>query len=334
MPANVGEMFYYGPVPWHGQGRELVQPANMEEAIEAGGLGWEVEAVGLSTDEEPPSPVRTRFAMVRKDRPRGHPGRVLGVAHKEFNPLQNREGIRIFDSVFGKGKRVYHTGGYLGFGEVIWLLAELPKNIFVTPADRVNTYALFTNSHNGTIAVDFRLTTVRVVCRNTLCLALKGSNTKDVFKQSHQGDYRELEAKVSAFFAETLKAVEEVESRFKAMLDRKFDDDLVKGYIESLFPMPAKPANTDTSSMVAKFYMARVRRVNKARLTTAALLNAGMGTEMPGVKGSLWGALNAVLEYADHYDRNGGSTISSGLFGSAALLKRKAFDLALTYLSL
>ncbi len=334
MPANVGEMFYFGPVPWHGQGRKLDQPANMEEAIKAGGLDWEVEGAPLMTNEEPPSPVRTRFAIVRKDRPRGHPGRVLGVAHREFNPLQNREGIRIFDSIFGRGKGVYHTGGYLGFGEVIWLLAELPKSIFVTPKDRVNTYALFTNSHNGTIAVDFRLTTVRVVCQNTLCLALNKSNKKDVFKQAHQGDYRELEAKVAAFFAETLRAVEEVETRFKAMLDRKFDDDLIKAYIESLFPMPAKPAKYDTSPMVAKFYTARVRRVNKARLTTAALMNAGMGTEMPGVRGSLWGALNAVLEYADHYERNGGSNIASGLFGSGALLKRKAFDLALRYLSL
>ena len=334
MPANVGEMFYYGPVPWHGQGRELDQPVNMEEAIIAGGLDWEVGGARLMTDEEPPSPVRTRFAIVRKDRPKGHPGRVLGVAHREFNPLQNREGIRIFDSIFGRGKKVYHTGGYLGFGEVIWLLAALPKNIFVTPGDRVNTYALFTNSHNGTIAVDFRLTTVRVVCQNTLCLALNKSNKKDVFKQAHQGDYRELEEKVASFFAETLRAVEEVEVRFKAMMDRKFDDDLIKAYIESLFPMPAKPARFDTSPMVAKFYTARVKKVKEARVTTAALVNVGKGTEIRGVKGSLWGALNAVLEYVDHFERNGGSRISSGLFGSGALLKRKAFDLALKYLSL
>jgi hypothetical protein len=69
-------MFYFGPVPWHGQGRKLDQPANMEEAIKAGGLDWEVEEAPLMTDEKPPSPVRTRFAIVRKDRPRGHPGRV------------------------------------------------------------------------------------------------------------------------------------------------------------------------------------------------------------------------------------------------------------------
>jgi hypothetical protein len=86
--------------------------------------------------------------------------------------------------------------------------------------------------------------------------------------------------------------------------------------------------------MVAKLYTARVKKVKGARITTAALIDSGMGTEIPGVKGSLCGALNAVLEYADHYERNGGSSISSGLFGSGALLKRKAFDLALRYLSL
>ena len=126
MPANVGEMFYFGDIPWHREGAELDQPADREEAIEFGGLDWEVETVGLRTDEEPSSRVETRFAIVRKDRPKGHSERVVGVVHKDFKPLQNREGIRIFDSIFGRGKRVYHTGGYLGSGEVVWLLAELP----------------------------------------------------------------------------------------------------------------------------------------------------------------------------------------------------------------
>jgi len=65
-------MFYYGEVPWHGEGKELDQPANMEEAIKYGGLDWEVEMVGLRTDEEQPSRVDTRVAIVRKDRPKGH----------------------------------------------------------------------------------------------------------------------------------------------------------------------------------------------------------------------------------------------------------------------
>jgi hypothetical protein len=85
---------------------------------------------------------------------------------------------------------------------------------------------------------------------------------------------------------------------------------------------------------VARFYTARLKKVEEARLTTAALIDAGMGTEIPGVKGSLWGALNAILEYADHYEGNGGSALASSLFGSGAILKRKAFDLALKFISL
>lgn len=95
MPANVGEMFYYGEIPWHREGTELDLPANSEEAIEFGGLDWEVETVGLRTDEEPSSRVETRFAIVRKDRPKGHSERVVGVAHKDFKPLQNREGEKV-----------------------------------------------------------------------------------------------------------------------------------------------------------------------------------------------------------------------------------------------
>lgn len=93
--------------------------------------------VPLTTNEDPPSRVDTRVAIVRQDRPKGHPKRVIGVTHKWFKPLRNRERIKTFDSIFGKGKRVYHAGGYLGADEVIWVLAELPKNIQVINGDNV-----------------------------------------------------------------------------------------------------------------------------------------------------------------------------------------------------
>jgi len=333
MSANVGEMFYYGEVPWHGEGEELNQPANMEEAIKYGGLDWEAEMVGLRTDEEPTSEVATRVAIVRKDRPKGHPERVLGVAHKYFKPLQNREGIRIFDSIFGKGKRVYHTGGYLGSGEVVWVLAELPTNIRVMRGDKVKPYALFSNSHNGSIAIDFRLTTVRVVCQNTLSLALEDNNKKTFIKHAHQGDYADLQSEVEGFFANTLKAVDNLETQFKQMLDRKFDDDLTKDYIEKVFPIPLRPKKAEFDKRVDNSYRSRVKKAKNARMKIAHLRLYGMGANLPGVQDSLWGTFNAVLEYIDHYERDEGANISSSLFGPGAVLKRKAFRLALDYLS-
>ena len=332
MPANIGEMFYYGEIPWHKEGTELELPANSEEAIEFGGLDWEVETVGLKTDEEPPSKVDTRFAIVRKDIPKGHAERVVGVAHKDFRPLQNREGIRIFDSIFGRGKRVYHTGGYLGVGEAIWLLAELPKKIRVLEGDEVMPYALFTNSHNGSIAIDFRLTTVRVVCQNTLSLALNDDMRKTVFKRSHQGSYAGLENEVKAFFADTLNAVDDLEAQFRQMVYRKFDDDLVKEYVESLFPMPVRPKKADVDSRVERLFMARLQKIERAQEGVNYLRKAGLGMDLPGVQGSLWATFNAVLEYVDHHAAKGAPGISSTLLGTGAALKRKAFDLAAAYL--
>src|SRR5205085_9245281 len=89
MPANVGEMFYTGETPWHGLGISLVEPASLGEAMKVGGLNWRVSDVDLITADEPSSPVSKRKAIVRLDRPAGHPGRVLGVAHRGFIPIQN-----------------------------------------------------------------------------------------------------------------------------------------------------------------------------------------------------------------------------------------------------
>src|SRR5688500_2657041 len=119
MPDNVGEMFYTGHLPWHGKGVGLAAPVNMTEALRCGALEWQVGEVDLQTVDDPPSPVDRRKAIVRLDRQAGDHRRVLGVCHRGFVPLQNRDGAMLFDAIFGQGKPVYHTGGYLGEGEVV-----------------------------------------------------------------------------------------------------------------------------------------------------------------------------------------------------------------------
>jgi phage/plasmid-like protein (TIGR03299 family) len=163
MPDNIGEMFYTGEMPWHGKGLALARPATVEEALRAGGLDWRVGEADLLTADGLPSPAPMRKAMVRLDRPLGHQERVLGVVHRGFQPLQNRDGAILFDAIFGGGKAVYHTGGYLGRGHVVWLLAKINKPLQIAQGDIVQPYALFANSHDGSMAIHIRLTTVRVV---------------------------------------------------------------------------------------------------------------------------------------------------------------------------
>src|SRR3989442_5164069 len=168
MPANVGEMFYTGQAPWHGLGVSVAQPATLDEALKVGGLSWQVGEVELITADDPPSPVPQRKALVRLDRPPGHSGRVLGIAHQGFKPIQNREAALLTDAIFGRGQRVYHTGSYLGKGEIVWLLAKVNKILVIGRDDVVEPYALMANSHDGSMAFSIRLTTIRVVCQNTL----------------------------------------------------------------------------------------------------------------------------------------------------------------------
>jgi len=201
MPADIGEMFYTGETPWHGLGIALTKPATVEEALKKGGLDWQVGEMDLVTADDPPSPVPKRKAIVRLDRPAGHKGRVLGVAHRGFKPLQNRDGAMLFDAIFGHGNAVYHTGGYLGNGEVVWLLAKIDKKMEIGSGDVIEPYALFANSHDGSMAFNIRLTTVRVVCRNTLALAFREKRFGQQFRRAHQGTLREHSAAAQEFFA-------------------------------------------------------------------------------------------------------------------------------------
>ncbi len=77
-----------------------------------------------------------------------------------FKLLQNREGAQLFDSLFGKGNRVYHTGGYLKKGEMVWLMAKLPNSIRLSDNDTLDTYLLFSNSRTGSLLRGLRAQSV------------------------------------------------------------------------------------------------------------------------------------------------------------------------------
>ncbi len=332
MPDNVGHMFYYGRKPWHEKGTELQNPATAEQALQAGGLNWEVGFAPLQTDEEPPSPVGRRVAIVRKDRGPGTRARVLGIVHPGFRPFQNREGVRIFDALLGQGRAIYHTGGYLGDGEVIWLLARLPDEIRVRENDLVEPYMLFTNSHNGSIAIDFRLTTVRVVCQNTLSLALTKRPGKAAFKWSHKGDYDTLRVEAGKFFEFCRKATPELQGDFQVMSKIPFGLEKLQEFVAHLLPEPQPPTRVKADSAALRQYQTRLRKILEARHDIGRIFCSGIqnGFDMRPEE-TLWGALNAVTAFVDHKQPIDGDRYAHILFGSGAALKRSAYNLALSY---
>lgn len=326
MPANVGAMFYTGEMPWHGGGNALERPATMDEALGAGGLDWEVHQVEMTTDEDPPSPIRRRVAWVRSDRPAGHEGRVLGVTHRDFRPMQNRHGAVLFDAIFGQGLPVYHTGGYLGNGEVVWLLAAIDQTVKIGSVDYLRPYALFANSHDGSMAFNISLTMVRVVCQNTLRLAVNKGRLGEAFRRRHSGSYREHAQAAQEFFAVTRKEIDNIAAQFSKLSTRTCSSSEFERIVGLILPDPPKPTRAGRGGAVLKAWETRVEKLRMARAKILDLRESGKGADLESAKGTLWGALNAVLEYVDHHQQVKGSRLAHSLFSDGADIKSRAFQ--------
>lgn len=171
MSHEVETMFYAGEVPWHGLGVGVEEAQTSEEAIKLAGLDWEVALGSLYGPGY--SEVEGKFSVYRKS-----DNKVLGIASGRYTPLQNAEAFAFIDSLHQDGIIRYETAGSLMGGRKVFLLATMDEDMRVGD-DIYKPYLLLTTGHDpwGTNpAVRVLPTTVRVVCNNTLQMAL---GTKD-----------------------------------------------------------------------------------------------------------------------------------------------------------
>lgn len=332
MAHNIGKMFYFGEIPWHKLGKVLQHPATMEEALTAGELNWTVSMKSLALADEHASDVPQRVAVVRDDIGAGQSGRVLGVVHPNFKLLQNREGAELFDSLFGKGERVYHTGGYLKNGEKVWLMAKLPDTIELPGEEKLDAYLLFSNSHDGSLPIDIRLTTVRVVCNNTLTLALRKKDQAHVFRRGHNGSFEVLKAEAEAFMASVLAQLGETTESMKMLVAAQCSDDAFAAFLEQLLPVPARPVTAGTNAKVAQAHDTRTATIEAKRDQIMALHQKGHTIEceppitIPPAGKTWWGALNSVTAWVDHVSEIEGDRYANAMFGTGDQLKTLAYQ--------
>lgn len=315
-------MFYVGDPPWHGLGVELKKPATAREAIVAARLDWTVEKKALvATDGSLTVGVPDRFGIVRADQ-WGEPGcPVLGIVGKDYAPLQNAEAFQFFDPIVGQGAAIYHTAGVLGQGERVWILAKLPEDIRVAGDDITEKYLLLSNSHDGTSSMQVKFTPIRVVCQNTLTMALKQGPTLRV---AHKKDLRERLRDAERNLGIIRRQFGEIEEVFKCMVNVKMDGNRLETYLAMVFPDPSDP-----DDLRAK------QRVKQDRIWTEYFFDEGKGNSAPDVKGTLWAAYNGVAELVDHRKTKQPSDkrLNSVWFGDGYLIKARALRVAQTHLS-
>jgi phage/plasmid-like protein (TIGR03299 family) len=334
MAHAIGEMFYYGDRPWHGLGRRLDRPATLEEALTHGGLDWEVELLPLAVAAEADSFAPQRRAVVRTDRKPGEPGRVIGVVHPAFRPLQNRQGLQLFDALLGRGEPVYHTGGYLSLGEVVWLLARVPGDIVLNGDDVIEPYLLYSNSHDGSRAIDIRLTTVRVVCQNTLSLALAPKARSMALRRGHDGSHRLLAAEAKGFFKFVTKQCDETRELFSRLSQVACDQRAFERFVSQLLPDPARPSTAHSDSRVQRAFETRIASREADRREVASVFAHGIpDMQIEPAGETWWGALNTITAWVDHKQRIKGDRYAHRMFGAGDTLKSAALKMACAVLS-
>ncbi len=225
MAANVESMFYVRKAPWHGLGIKVNAALTSKEALISAGLDWKVlqEPVYTSVGEV----ISGYKANIRNtDR------NILGIVSDRYKIVQNEEAFEFTDALLGEGVR-YETAGSLADGKIVWMLAKMPQK-YIISGDAIEPYLVFSNTHDGSKAIRVAMTPVRVVCQNTLNLALKGAQRSWSARHTSNVLNRLDEAR------ETLQLADKYMNRLGKAIDelnqKKLSDQKVIRMIEELYP--------------------------------------------------------------------------------------------------
>lgn len=275
MAANVETMFSVREKPWHGLGIIVKEAPTSSDAIRLAGLDWNVVQ----------EPIYTNFNKVvegYRANVRSSDRKVLGVVSDRYKVVQNVDAFSFTDELLGKGVR-YETAGSLQEGKKVWLLARLPRE-YIIAGERISPYLVFSNTHDGSGSVKVAITPVRVVCNNTLNLAL--STAKRSFSMIHTGNIQDKiqEAKDTLFLAEEYMDCLGVE--FEQLRRQKITDAQVEEYINLLLPMEKEPTPIQYKNIL------RLREDMMKRYYDAP--------DLKKVGNNAYRFINAVSDFATH----------------------------------
>ena len=310
-------MFYVNEEPWHGLGQKLEKPATAQEAIQAAKLDWRVMKVPLYAQRDVIQlRAKGKYGVVREDLWGNDECSVLGIVGRHYTPLQNSDSFTFFDPIVGENAAIYHTAGVLGAGERIWILAKLPDDIRVVGDDIVNKYLLLSNSHDGTSAVQVKFTPIRVVCQNTLTMALSRGQTVRVAHTKSLPERLQMAVKLLGIIKTRFN---EIETAFKNMTRVTINENRLAEYYQEVFPDPSDPENDRV-----------MKRVQDDRLLAEYFFDQGKGNRIAGVAGTLWAAYNGVTELVDHRmtQTSDLQRLKSVWFGGGYFVKARAFRVA------
>ena len=305
------EMAFVGQLPWHGLGQQVADGASIAEIQAAAGLDWQYMKGELQYRNGEWHKFPKRSAVYRSDN-----NEPLSIVSDQYKLVQPADILNFYSDLIGEGGFKMHTAGSLNGGARIWALADCQESALIVPGDRVKSFLLLATSCDGSLGTLATFTAVRVVCANTLAMAVGSKGQRAQISIGHRSTFRPEQVKAQLGIAPTLFA--NFVETMRAAADLKVGPEFAQFMARTMFPVAVDPETGKES------------RVSAAETAILELFNGkAKGADHPGVAGTGWGFINAVTEWADSHARarSDDARITNAWFGQRAAIKEKAVEL-------
>lgn len=273
MSANVESLFLTREPAWHGQGIILPESPTSEDAIVAAGLDWSVEKKPIF--DASGNQIENYFANTRdKD------GSVLGVVSGRYEIVQNKEAFSFTDSLVDEGL-TYESAGSLRGGRQVWLLGKLPRTTLL--GEDLEPFVCFTNTFDGSGAIQVVCTHTRIVCQNTLNFALETAKRK--WSTRHIGDMQSKLVEAQITLGLINEYTEALKQNMEELAGIKITDAEIEAMLDNIYPI------TDADSDIRK------KRVERLKEGFFYCLQA---PDVKQYRGTKFAVAMAATDYADH----------------------------------
>ena len=351
MAHQIEQIAYVGETPWHGLGNQLSPHQPIEVWAEQAGMDWRFESSDVSymaQNERGQSiimPYEEQRVLYRSDT-----HAPLSVVSQRYQEVQPKQILEFYRDLTEQSGFELETAGVLKGGKKFWALAKTGQTSALKGKDVSNGYILLATACDGTLATTAQFTSIRVVCNNTLAIALKGQNSSaGVVKVPHSTKFDA--EKIKQQLGISVRAWEDHMYEMKQLSQRKVTQTEAAAYFDAVFNNTSLsvPEQEDgiiqfyrNVAMQAQSNNPATKADNKTEPNGRAMSKVmtmfngqGRGAELSSAKDTAYGLLCSITEFADHERRamSQDHRLDSAWFGAGAGLKQRGLEQALAMIA-
>ena len=316
--VSASDMAFVGETPWHGLGNKLPKNQPIEVWQRAAGMDFEIKQTEVLFNSASGSGTNMLNLRSNPDSTvlyRSDTFAPLSVVSKRYKVVQPKEVLSFYRELVSVGGFDLETAGVLKGGRKLWALAKTGQETMLAGGDKVKAYLLLATSCDSTLATTAFFTSVRVVCNNTLQLAV--GERKGAIRVPHSTTFDPIAVKRELGLG--LSAWDQFMANMKAMSNRPVNKFEAMSYLVKVLGEPTLPLNNQP---------------NQKALQHVYNLYAGQGkgSNLQSAHGTTWGLLNSVTEYVDVHRRARSQDyrLDSAWFGQGAQIKQRALEGAIS----